>query len=75
MSEPKVPVDDSELPTIVQDELAAQFGEDADITVYDVGDHLDVRVLPKEVKESLETEHDVEVVPYNALRFTVRRSA
>lgn len=75
MSEHDVPVDDSELPTIVQDELVARFGEDADITVYDVGDHLDVRVLPQDVKESLETDHDVEVVPYNAMRFTVRRSA
>lgn len=75
MSEHKARVDDSELPSIVQDELAAQFGDDADITVYDVGDHLDVRVLPNEVKESLETEHDVEVVPYNAFRLTVRREA
>jgi hypothetical protein len=75
MSESEIRVDDSELPTIVQDELAEQFGDDADITVYDVGDHLDVRVLPKEVKENLETEHDVEVVPYNAFRLTVRRRA
>ena len=75
MSEHKARVDDSELPSIVQDELAAQFGDEADITVYDVGDHLDVRVLPNEVKENLETEHDVEVVPYNAFRLTVRREA
>lgn len=75
MSEQNVAVHDSELPTVVQENLTAQFGEDADITVYDVGDHLDIRVLPNNVKEDLESEHDLEVVPYNALRMTVRKKS
>lgn len=75
MSEQNVAVHDSELPSVVQENLAAQFGENADITVYDVGDHLDIRVLPRNVKEDLESEHDLEVVPYNALRMTVRKKS
>jgi hypothetical protein len=73
MSETEMPAAESELPSIIREELAAQFGENADITVYDVGDHLDIRVLPNDVKDDLESEHDLTVVPYNALRLTVRR--
>lgn len=58
----------------VRSELRELFGEDADLTVHDRDDHLDVRVIPTRFAATLESEHDVTVVPYSPLRMTIRRN-
>lgn len=58
----------------IEGDLRESFGDDAEITVSPAGDHLDVRILPRGVADKLEAGHeDLEVVPYNAVRMTVRR--
>lgn len=55
----------------LEPQLRDRFGEDAEIRASINGDHIDVRVLPSSLEERLDG--DLNVVPYNALRMTVRR--
>lgn len=67
--------DDDPLWSSIEGDIRDAFGEDAAITVNPASDHLDVRVLPRGVTEQIEAEAgDIEIVPYNALRMTVRRT-
>lgn len=58
----------------IEADVRETFGEDANVTIYDATDHLDVRILPASIKNAIESnDDDLEVVPYNAFRMTVRR--
>lgn len=67
-------VEEEELWGVVREQILEAVGEDADVRVHPAGGHLDVRIIPRDLKDSIEGEHDdLEVVPYNALRLTIQR--
>lgn len=63
-----------ELWTKIQDDVTEVFGDDADVTVTEYENHLDVRVMPNRAVSQLEAEHeDLTIVPYNACQMTIRK--
>lgn len=56
----------------VRTDVGELFGESVEFTVAEYGDHVDVRVMPGDAIQDVEAEHDVRIVPYNALRMTIR---
>lgn len=58
------------------DDIRDVLGADADITFRDYSDHIDVRILPNDVKRVLEEKYDgVTVTPYNGFRMTLQKRA
>lgn len=57
----------------VREDVEELFGDNVDITIEDYGNHLDVRVIPNGEVSEIASKHDVEIVPYNACRMTIRK--
>lgn len=59
--------------TELGDDIRDIVGADADITIREYADHIDIRVLPTDVKQVLEAKYnDVTVTPYRGFGMTLQ---
>ena len=64
----------SELWDEIEADVKSIFGDDIDIRVDEFEGHVDVRIMPNEAVSEIEAAHDdLEIVPYNACKMTVRK--
>lgn len=58
------------------DDIRALMGGDAEITIREYSDHVDIRVLPTDIKRVLEEKYDdVAVTPYKGFGITLQQQS
>lgn len=59
---------------LVKADIESLVGPDADIKIYQGSNHIDVRVIPQNIKHELEAKYEeLNVVPYRGFKMTISR--